>query len=431
MIRIKIYPDEEYYKRVGNIQKKEEKTIEYSQNTFKSLMHNCYVWGDTCPPFRNEISRKFLKETYDVEFVDQGDWYSVTFAGDNQRERTSLWNIDNGLQYGLCLLHYSQLGVYLSYNNNVGSKVWNAMANMPFDILIAIKKSDVANMSCSDEVDFLLENYPYQGKLIEVTVTNDVFVNKNNYRRLSEVECGIGGNLCIGKDGKYYGSSFELMFDFEYYWQNDIEKIIQFCQEYESTEYLVQVSQESNIFDLGEQLHLPEYEKDVFAHYLFCLMLYEKQFQEGKMTKEEYDEAIKNLMKTEDYETYLYYLNDFKVIHHLLRKPQWTEYHSQLPELMVDKNKDGTYCIRNLATVSYPGFDGILCGLLRERNPDRETYCLIVDEKMNCARNLEYAVFGCKITQDQMELFDKDEAIKEFGKALKEAYESGRYTVKW
>jgi hypothetical protein len=30
-----------------------------------------------------------------------------------------------------------------------------------------------------------------------------------------------------------------------------------------------------------------------------------------------------------------------------------------------------------------------------------------------------------------MELFDKDEAIKEFGKALKEAYESGRYTVKW
>jgi hypothetical protein len=428
MIKVRLYTKERYIQEVmitSNIRKKD--AILYDIDKFYALMHE-----NNEPPFRDEESVHFLRETYNVEFVEN-DWYSVICDG---KRRICLSRLNSDIKYALTLIYYSRKGKYLSFYY-MDEKCWKVLSEMPFDILVAWNIDEIGiHFSCIEGASYVIENYPYMNNELPVKAVRfcDWPKRTDNYTRLKETDgCGPDYNLWIGEDGKYYtGGDFEIGYTFQYYWKNDISGIIHFCEEYKTTDYLVQVNQECNIFELGGLLNLSsgEYDVTLFSGYLSGLDNYKSMLEDSTITKDVFDEMVKELKEQACYQEYLFYLNDFKVIHHFIKKPACTTYR-KLPILMVDMYDDGTYVVRGDLTVKYPEFTYIVMTMLEQRDEHRNTFCLFVDtdELLENVEDMDNTLYGLKITYNSLEIYDKEEAIKLFGAVLKEAYESGKCTV--
>lgn len=103
----------------------------------------------------------------------------------------------------------------------------------------------------------------------------------------------------------------------------------------------------------------------------------------------------------------------------------------KVPCLIVDKHTDGTYVIGEALSVKYPSFGEILSGVIPEYSPNKERCVLVVEcnERLEKQEDIDNAIYGIRILQDQIELFEKDKAVQVFGMSLKEACASGQYTV--
>ncbi len=168
----------------------------------------------------------------------------------------------------------------------------------------------------------------------------------------------------------------------------------------------------------------------MFLDYLHCKDCMERLYQEGKMSEEEYQEALARLKDGDAYEEYLYFKNKFRIINHCTRFPGSTNYR-KLPVLMVDKNHDGTYFIHGKLTVKYPSFDELFYDVITGRSPDRERFALIVDaeELLYSAEDIDQAVCGFRVLADSIEVFNSDDALEIFGDWLREAYDSDSCTI--
>lgn len=217
-----------------------------------------------------------------------------------------------------------------------------------------------------------------------------------------------------------------------YFWKKDIPGIIRFCEEYKTTACLVSVNQECNVFELGTLLNLShdEYDVTLISRYLSDLDMYEFALENATITKDVFDEIVKELKEKVCYQQYLFYLKDFKVIHHLINKPKPVAFR-KLPVLMVDLYDNGAYAVRGGLTVKYPEFSYIVLTMLEQRDEHRTTLGLFVntEELLKNVEDMENTLYGFKITYNSLEIFDREEAIKIFGAILKEAYESGKCTV--
>jgi hypothetical protein len=238
--------------------------------------------------------------------------------------------------------------------------------------------------------------------------------------------------------------------DFSYQWKNDLKGILDFCEAYKTgencetseiaensemsnnSENCAKIAKQCNLFELGHLLGMTDMEFDAtyISGYLSEIEKYKSSYEDSRITENEFKEIEKWLRGTEDYQTYLYFLNDFKVVHHFAKKPNPAR-SRKLPVLMVDEYDDGEYVVRGELTVKYPEFHYIVNKMLEQRQENRKTFGLVVDreEVLTKASDIDCALCGFQVTYASLEIFDKVEAIKRFGIALRAAQKSGKCKV--
>lgn len=384
------------------------------------------LYEEEHPPFRDAESLKLLKESYGVTFVNNDDWYSVIVEG----RRMAISCLYEGIKFALVAIHCSRQGRYTRYLK-VTEKIWKVLADMPFDILLAIPIWEIDVYSLVTEaVDCKLINVPYGNKRIEVDIKKE-YTGADFYEPVPEDdECSIGNYLYQGRDGKYYIDHLGVGYALHYYWKKDIEGIIKYInQNNEKRIYLERISRTYNIYELGEILNKDDNSIMGLA-YLFHKCIYERMYQEGEMTEQELQAALSELQESGQYEEYLYFRDIFRVVSHLEIVPS-NPVSRQLPILMVDKNKDGTYLIHGDLTCKYPDFDDMLYDMISRSSQDKECHALVVDVDglLSSVKDMDKTVYGFKVMGDSLEIFEKNEGMRIFGEVLKEAWDSGKCTV--
>ena len=130
----------------------------YELRDFEYLTNWHYNEDDTTKPFRDEHSKKFLKEAYNLEFFSDDAWYSLIDL--NSSERFSLSGLSGSMKYALVLLHNSRFGVCTEYKH-CSERIWQALSKMPFDILVAINNTTFNNYTDYNlGVYYIIEHYP-------------------------------------------------------------------------------------------------------------------------------------------------------------------------------------------------------------------------------------------------------------------------------
>lgn len=428
MIRVRVFTDEEWVNAsvCGN---KECKYRAYEAlRYFEGLLNNTFI-KNPCAPFRDAESLLFLRETYDITFVSDDDWYSVMYEG----SRSDIISLDKRIRFGLAAIDLSKEGKYV-WHMSAEEQIWKILARMPFDILIAIKISEMGLYGDYIRgVDYLIENYPYKDQTIEVTVKeslidrDDFYTPELGYRERH----GYGYGLHRGRDGQYYCDKIDIDYAFQYYWKNDIEGIIHKIDSLRKDRIaLTDTVRIYDIFELGALLEQDRPNCIMGLDYQSGLEWLEWQRKEKGMSEEEYNERLETARKENNYEEYLYFKDKFKVICHLAFAPEETAFR-KLPMLMVDKKKDGTYLIHGDLTVKYPEFHELLEDVIRERSAEWERFVLVVagEELLYSVNDIEHAVCGFRVLEDSVDVYDAYEGTQLFGEALKEAYYSGRCTV--
>ena len=275
-------------------------------------------------------------------------------------------------------------------------------------------------------------NYPYKKQSIEVTLKDIIKYDDDFYTRISEHRWYDTSNgLCMGKDGKYYSNLISVKYGFQYYWGNDVEGLIRYMEEkYPDRIRLGEVHEIYNTFTLAKALGLEE-GSVIGLMYWDCKRCREAAPKAGKISDQEYGEISADERQGEEYKDYVYFRDTFQFISHLTAAPDPVS-SRKLPVLMVDKNYDGTYMIHGTLTVKYPEFEECISDVVEGRSPDRERILLVVDveEQLRSAGDVDKAVYGFRLLQDSLEIFDRYEAVQLFGQALKEAYTSVACTIK-
>ncbi len=416
MIKVKLFNPEEM---LGAYTGESGRVVE-SQDYFE--------WHMLCPrfeknpqaPFRDPESLRLLKESYDISFASDSDWYSVICEG----SRMNIWCLNRGIKFALVALHCSRQGIY-TWFEPAGDAVWKILADMPFDILVAMRTSNMGlRRPAINGAMYQIVNYPYGGRKIEVTVLHDLLCGKDGYTGVPEShKNGTGYGLCMGRDGKYYSDPLGVMYAFQYYWKNDIGGIIKYLDELgRDRGKPIGAVGTYDIFELGRILGQDE-NCIMNLEYLYCKNHCGQGGKDGCQCPEPCQE-------NNPYEEYLYFRDKFKVISHLDRIPGKI-YCRKLPMLIVDRNADGTYSIQGDLTVKNPKFHELFYDVISGRSPDRERTVLVVDvdELLDSAEDIKRAVCGFRVLSDSVEVFGREEAMEVFVGALKEAYYSGSCTV--
>lgn len=380
------------------------------------------------PPFRDAESLRLLKESYDIVFASDEDWYSVIIEG----TRMSVSCVNKGLKFALTAIDVSRRGLYTQYRDDVGEEVWRVLADLPIDILVAAKQSEIGVFSnLTEGVEFTILNYSYKNQSIEVTVKDFIHHKDSFYTAVPEShENGTSHGLHIGKDGRYYSDEFGVRYALQYYWKNDVKGIIEYIDgRGKGRIHMENAIQTYDIFELEKML---KQEENSIARldYLQCVRCLERRLEEKAIDESAYAESLKELQEGDSYKEYLYFRDRFRVIWNVADF-QIDTMHRKLPMLIVDKSQDGTYFIHGGLTVKYPTFDELLEDAVSRRNKELESFILVVDveELLDSASDIKEAVCGFKVLEDSVEVFDSREAIRAFGEALKEAYHSGKCTI--
>ena len=241
-----------YYNRDDFTDKLIEKEISmYSEREFERLVNWQYdEEHDSIMPFRDEFSKKFLKDTWDMEFVSDDDWYSIQSP---EEGRFCLSGLSKEMKYALTLLHYSRNKRVLSYKH-CSKRTWKVLSDMPFDILVAVDMSKLDNWTdvCL-AVDYIIENFPFNNDYLQVQVSENLIRDKQ------EISDANGVRLYI-EDGKYYACSFEIDRHFTHYdWKKHLESIIKCAGHYVKEERpIVNKTLVCNVVEYAELLGIEE-----------------------------------------------------------------------------------------------------------------------------------------------------------------------------
>lgn len=429
MLRVRLFTDEEYLDQCA-ANKEHKYRVGDTKTYFRYRLLDTAHDEEPHIPFRDAESLQFLKETYGITFISDDDWYSV-WCEESRSDITCLYD---SIQSGLAAIAMSRNGIYAWYWS-MGEKEWKALANMPFDILIAMRTSEMGlhGMHHITDVDYLIENYPYGDQSFEVLVVDSYIRPDDFYTAMPELERGrycTSYGLLKGSDGKYYSDGIGIDYAFQYYWKNDIEGIIKQIDRMRRDRIaLTDTTHTYDVFELGT---LVKNDKNCIVEldYLRDANLYERLYKDGDISEQEYDEWMQKLQTNDYYNDYLYFRDKFKVISHLAFVPEPVQ-SRKLPMLMVDKNTDGTYYIHGSLTVKYPDFNEMFWDVIPGRSPEMERFVLIVDveELFFSVYDIEKAVCGFRVLADSVDIYDAYEGTQLFGEALKEAYHSGRCTV--
>lgn len=379
------------------------------------------------PPFRDPESQRLLKESYGISFVNNDDWYSVIVDG----RRMAISCLYESIKFALVAIFCSRQGLYTRYWGAT-EKIWKVLADMPFDILLAVPISEIGIFSwIRIDTDCKLINFPYNNQKIEVYIKTKLLKSDDFYESVSDNDAWSSSHwLFRGKDEKYYMYTGDIEYALQYYWKEDIEGIIKYInQNNENRIYLGRIQCTFNVYELGEILN-KNTNLLMELDYLFNIEMLEQMYQEAEIDEQELQAALLEVEKSDKYEKYLYFRDTFKIISYLETVPPDPR-SRKLPILMVDKNRDGTYFIHGTLTCKYPEFHELVYEMIIRRSPNRDCYALIVDvdELLSSVEDMKNTVCGFKVMADSLEIFEKKEGLRIFGDILKEACDSGKYTV--
>lgn len=142
------------------------------------------------PPFRDELSRRFLKDAADIELVGGNDWYSIMQRG----VRKNLSALENSIKSGLMIIDNSRFkrytfpiikgylsdGKLMPKRHNplecagLDPRVWNILASYKEEFLIAVDKRDLAADNISVGANCVIVNFPgKEGTTYEAKVRED------------------------------------------------------------------------------------------------------------------------------------------------------------------------------------------------------------------------------------------------------------------
>ena len=422
MIKIRLFTEEE-----------ELATQTYYENKrVFAILHELYFEDNWCVtqlkegemPFRDAESIKLLKESYGITFADDNDWFSVICDG----ERMPIMLLNESIKFALTAIHYSRTGVYTWYTS-CNKEMWKILSDMSMDILVAVRMKDIYwESSLSLGVDYIIQEYPAFGKRIEVNVVQKMNKGEGFYTKVAEDRDNTEDDLYLGQDGKYYLNDTIADFALRYQWFWDIKGVSEVLsgegylwRKYRP--YAVDVTQEYSYVDFWNKFCTKEWRE--CDEYLDSLEHLKVMHKTGFLTERDYTEKLEELNNSEAYKEHLHLVNDVKVISHMVREPKDIIARRAI-RMCVDKNKDGTYSAYNEWTYKYPELNDILDEL--DYKKDIEQFRLIIDmnEVLSERHDMQYAVYGFKVSLNTIEVFDKYEAMLMFGEILKEAYDSGK-----
>lgn len=377
--------------------------------SFLDLLNGDAISEEKFPPFRDAESLRLIQEVDNAELVD-GEWYAmVTPYG-----KTCLSALCSGTQYGLTVIDNSRKGLYTRYMP-VGENVWKLLAELSMDILIAVTEDDIGDSLWNIRVDndYIFENYDYHGQSVEA------YVHANKLVRVLYFE-----------NNRLHTDRFDD--SMRYIWKHDIPGVLEYIEKNCNPPVkLYPDSGEITIFEIDELMQFSgKFNDEKLGDIDYFWMLEELQNMRETMTEAEYQQKLETLEQSEAYKHYLYYRDELKLVNHMAYKPRMGDCTKQ-PLLIVRRYEDGTYLISGGITVKYPDFSEVFTEVEVYVNSEGSTFILVVDDNEVVGRreNLSQAYLGFLVTKNKIEIFDKDEALWRFGEMLREAYESGKYTI--
>ncbi|MCD7746648.1 MAG: hypothetical protein LUI13_15440 [Lachnospiraceae bacterium] len=387
----------------------------------------------TEPPFRDPESAGYFREVIRSELDE--DWYSFPTPKHEpvwDSPRMAFCDLNNVHKIALLLIDNSRNGIYTPFQMacRLDDKAWPYMVSLPFDILICMEQNSCGWHVCRD-VEYLVSGYRYQGREIELTVTERVSLCEWEDDYFTELEphlmYGAGYGLCMGKDGKYYMDPWDFGNAVEYYWLNDLSDTIAHLAAGRGKRERLSLMEET------EEYSLLDYVK----------LALRNPYRVSRMS------AVSQALEEEEDKAWIYSVSSgefgmeesefpdketFRVINHL---------HSfqdmmcrKLPMFLVDKKADGSWSLGQTLTYKYPEFDELLAQVYCEmRSAEMERYILVVDceEKLYGQESFAHTVCGFLLKNDSMEVFGKELALNRFEDVLREAEASGNYEIrnKW
>ena len=398
----------------------------YSERDFERLVNWQYDKdGNSIMPFRDEYSKKFLRDTWNIEFVNDDDWYSIQSP---EEGRFSLSGLSKEMKYALTLLHFSRNGQILSFKS-CSKRIWKALSDMPFDILIAV---DTSRLSSWYEIclgtDYIIEHFPFNNEFVQVNVVDGLVRGKK------EVKDKNGVRL-FAEDDKYYAASFSIESYFTHYsWKKHLPDIIKSAVHCIKKEYpIVNKILTCNVMGYAKALNLKENYFLDFNEYAYEVFSYERLLNEGEISQKEFDDIMskcKSIYVT-DYKEFMWVKDELEICSHLYALPDETIFR-KLPMMIIDKYSDGSYKIWGKLTVKYPRFEEILFDVIHDYYTNEcERYITVVDieEVFQSASDIKRTNCGFKITENCIEIFDRNDALKMFVDMAQEAISSDNCSI--
>lgn len=373
MIKVRIVDGDDFYNP-----QKGFSAVQYSEESFLRLLNGDAGAEEKFPPFRDEASMRFINEV-DRATVIEEEWYAmITPFG-----KTCLSALSGGSKYALTVIHNSRNGVYTEYYH-AGENVWKILGELPMNILIAVPQGGVLYLDTRPIYqDYILENYIYEGREMPAYVHNTI------------------GLEAYFKDGCIHTHICD--WSMKYSWDKDIPNVLAFIERQGlPRERLMEDSKEYGINEWLERIgRLQKFEEDEYGLY---------------------DEKDYNIEKRLDAE-------DIRIVNHMSYVPEMDIARRQ-PYIIVKRCVDGSYKLLGGMTIKLPEYEEVLEDVIPYAKEDGESFILLVgvDEVILEVNTLKYAYLGFRTTKGKIELFDQNDALWEFGKLLKEAYESGNYT---
>jgi hypothetical protein len=305
-------------------------------------------------------------------------------------------------KYALTLIDRSRRGDYLSFPHEHWYRrkmntILHLMKDFPFAIrLVACHAGHGLVRTVPAPRPYLIENFPFHGKTIEVLVISESQKAPQGYVVETIQEEGIPWTyeLRCTEKGQYFIQ--ENVRDVTYYWKNDIRGILQKLEQFSK-------KKKNYLLDSVQCCSLHEFAKNITDGTAYFNGGARKEFSRR-------------------------FTDQYMIINHLRMEPRFV---GRRGILIVDVNRDGTYLIHGHLTYSMLNLARIMRQMITEMEPDMTRYTLIVS---NMFENLEFLkdstpMLGIRQEEYCMELFEPDEAMEIFGKILKEAYQSGRCIV--
>lgn len=439
MILVKFYTEDERRKiendgkysplGFGDLFQFGKKPEELEVLDWQSVFSSAYS-GSGTPPFRDSVSVDFL-EQLGITFVDM-DWYSVMYKG----VRIPLSHLDDGFKIALSAITCSRQGKYMWFSG-LGYDVLEQLAELPMDILFAICRSELEDIEYVTSLEFGCKfvNFPYQDGTIEVICKPYHTFDKNCYK---EVLYSDDNEAYVykGEDGIHYCDEC-ISYVLQYRWWMDIDNIIKYIDSCKRAKvYLAKPSQTYNLLEFGEILAGDE-NAIAKTRYLNQVRKLERAFHTGKITKGNYESSIQELQSGSMYDEYLYFRDVFKVVCHMVYIPEESGVLKK-DQVIISVNKcpDGTYHLTGDLAHFEPEIGNAISSMFNKNGGNYMERVSLVFRQDNSKLNyissvrgiIDRTVFGFKVMEDCIEIFDTYEAVQVFGAALKEAQDSGKCT---